>query len=295
MARSRGGRAPRCRGSLTPSAAPRGAPLESPVAFLCIPQSFGYAFMAGLNPLQGLYSNATAAIPAAALASSRYLQVRSRQAVLACSMLVARAPHERVTPCPQCGCVALAALITGGTVTGLGLAPGSAEFGAAATLLALMVGAVRLSLGLLRGGVVVGMMPPSVLDGFTVGAVWLVFAAQFQSIVGAAPPAGMHFISGAFWLMFRPHVWHLGPITVALITMACILGGRRISPFFPGAVVAAAIGAPTRPYPPSAITCAQTPPSHTLLAPVPLQRARSRRSASRSAPRWARCRPACRT
>jgi MFS superfamily sulfate permease-like transporter len=41
-----------------------------------------------------------------------------------------------------------------------------------------MVGAVRIALSLMRCGSLMSLVPPSVLDGFTLGAVWLVFATQ---------------------------------------------------------------------------------------------------------------------
>ena len=185
------------------------------VAFVCIPQSLAYASLAQLSPTQGLHSNAVAPFGAAPLASSKYL---------------------------QSGAVALSSLLTGAALTGINLVPGTADFAAAASVLAAVVGCVRVAMGLLRGGTLIQLLPQTVLDGFVLGACWLVLATQMPVILGAAPPPGMHFISGAFWLLARPWLWQPGCILTAVATVGCLLGGKRIHPLFPGAVVATLLG-----------------------------------------------------
>jgi SulP family sulfate permease len=137
---------------------------------------------------------------AAALASSRYLQT---------------------------GCTALSSLLAGSALLAAGLAQGTPEFGAAAALLALLVGASRVLLGALNGGALVDQMPHTVLEGFTLGAVWLVAATQLPVMLGAAPPPGMHYLAAAAWLLVRPQLWQLGTLATAAVTVACLLGGRR--------------------------------------------------------------------
>ena len=185
------------------------------VAFVCIPQSLAYASLAQLSPTQGLHSNAIAPFGAAPVASSKYL---------------------------QSGAVALSSLLTGAALTGISLIPGTADFAAAASVLAAVVGVVRVAMGLLRGGTLIQLLPQTVLDGFVLGAVWLVAATQIPVIVGASPPPGMHFISGAFWLLARPWMWQPGCVITAGATVGCLLGGKRIHPLFPGAVVATLLG-----------------------------------------------------
>jgi SulP family sulfate permease len=185
------------------------------VAFVCIPQSLAYAGLAQLSPTQGLHSNAIAPFGAAPLASSKYL---------------------------QSGAVALSSLLTGAALTGINLVPGTPDFAAAASVLAAVVGCVRVAMGLLRGGTLIQLLPQTVLDGFVLGACWLVLATQVPVILGAAPPPGMHFISGAFWLLARPWLWQPGCIVTAAATVGCLLGGKRIHPLFPGAVVATLLG-----------------------------------------------------
>lgn len=215
------------------------------VAFVTVPQSLAYAALAGVNATQGafprsdsslekgretaacepppdaetppgLYTNAVCSVPAAALSPSRYLQT---------------------------GAVAMTSLLTCGCLTALGLVPHTADFAAAAALLAAVVGVARLVLGATRlGQPLVGCLPRAVLDGFGWGVVLLVAAAQVPAICGVPPPAGAHFISAAVTVLSRPAAWAPGTLAVAGLTAACLLGGKRIHPLFPGAIVATCIG-----------------------------------------------------
>lgn len=142
-----------------------------------------------------------------------------------------------------------------------------------------MAGIARIALGLCRGGSLLTLMPPTasalpslpgpsesslsplpsrvlscdapshasrpaqVLDGFTLGAVWLVFTTQFPHVMGLAPPSGMHYVQAALWILLHPLQWDLGALWVALVTVVCLQGGKKISPLFPGALVALALGA----------------------------------------------------
>jgi SulP family sulfate permease len=196
----------------------------------------------------GLHATAVCSFPAAALASSRYLQT---------------------------GCVAMTSLLAAGALAGAGLTPGTVAYAAAAPLLALIVGASRVALAALNGGALLARIPPAVLDGFTLGVVWLVFATQLPVCLGVAVPraAAAHFVTSASWALLRPALWHWGTIVTAGATAACLLLGkrcaasacmrtraasldrsltlthilclpplRRLHPVFPGAIVACVLG-----------------------------------------------------
>ncbi|MFQ5555632.1 MAG: SulP family inorganic anion transporter, partial [Acidimicrobiia bacterium] len=96
------------------------------VAVILVPQALAYAEIAGMPPYIGLYAAAVPTIAAAFLASSRYLQT---------------------------GPVAMTSLLTFGALSTMAV-PGSSAYVALGVLLALVVGATRLALGLFRGGVV---------------------------------------------------------------------------------------------------------------------------------------------
>jgi MFS superfamily sulfate permease-like transporter len=149
-----------------------------------------------------LHATAVCSFPAAALASSRYLQT---------------------------GCVAMTSLLAAGALAGAGLTPGTAAYAAAAPLLALIVGASRVALAALNGGALLARIPPAVLDGFTLGVVWLVFATQLPVCLGVAVPraAATHFVTSASWALLRPALWQWGTIATAAATAACLLLGKR--------------------------------------------------------------------
>lgn len=179
------------------------------VAILLIPQALAYAEIAGVPPYYGLYAAALPPIAAAFAASSRHLQT---------------------------GPVAMTALLTFGALSVIA-EPGSPEYVELAILLALIVGILRLGLGLLRAGVVAYLMSQPVLLGFTSAAAILITASQIPTVLGVqGGSAGLlHNAWDALWAFGE---WDPATIGFAVFTAAMIEGGRRLGPRFPGVVVA---------------------------------------------------------
>jgi SulP family sulfate permease len=183
------------------------------VAFVLAPQSMAYAELAGLPAHVGLYAAAFPPIAAALFASSPYLQT---------------------------GPVALTSLLTLGALSTLA-APGSQLYLALAPLLALVVGVGRIIVGMLREGRVSYLMSRPVLQGFTVAAALLVIATQLPGALGVAPPdPGV--LARATWAMSHPGSWEVASIGLAGGTAALILGGKRLHPRLPGALLATMAG-----------------------------------------------------
>ncbi len=183
------------------------------VAFILIPQSLAYAEIAGLPAYFGLYAATAAPIAASFWASSRYLQT---------------------------GPVAMTSLLTFGALTA-SATPGTSEYIEQALLLALIVGVVRIVLGLMRGGALAYLMSQPMLVGFTSAAAILIIASQL--------PTGLGVASGEDGLLQRaldaatqPGEWHWIGIGLALATAAVVLGGRRLHRLFPGVLIAVVIG-----------------------------------------------------
>lgn len=183
------------------------------VALVLIPQAMAYADLAGLPPVHGLYAGAVAPILAAPFASSRFLQT---------------------------GPTALTCLLTLG---GLGtlFAPYSSSYVAAAALLALLVGVVRIAIGLLRGGAIARVLSEPVLRGFTLGAAVLIGGSQISAAFGAPTPEGGVVLRAARTLA-DPASWTPGAVVLTVVTIALMRGGKRIHPLFPGVLVAAVLG-----------------------------------------------------
>ena len=162
-----------------------------------------------MPPVRGLYAAALPPLLAAVFASSPWLQT---------------------------GPVALTALLTFGALAAR-TTPGSDEYIAEAALLALIVGASRLAIGLLRAGAVTYLMSHAVLRGFTLGAALLIGASQIPSILGASPQLE-GILARAGVSLLTPELWNWEAIGFAGLTMALIVGGRLIHSLFPGLLVA---------------------------------------------------------
>jgi len=185
------------------------------VALVLIPQSLAYAELAGMPAYRGLFASTVPLLAAALLASSPYLQT---------------------------GPVAITSLLTLAALSGHA-PPGSSEYVALGLLLALVVGITRVALGLLRGGVLAYLLSQPMLAGFMPAAAILIAAAQLPVALGSAAP-GDGLLADAAWALVHPASWQPSAMLLAATTLALMLGGRRVSPLFPGVLlaVAAAIG-----------------------------------------------------
>jgi len=126
------------------------------VTIMLIPQSLAYAMLAGLPPEMGLYASILPIIAYAALGTSRALAV---------------------------GPVAVVSLMTL-TAAGAIAPPGSAEFIAAALVLALLSGLFLLAMGVLRLGFLANLLSHPVVSGFITASGIIIATSQLKSILG---------------------------------------------------------------------------------------------------------------
>jgi SulP family sulfate permease len=184
------------------------------VAFVLVPQSLAYAQLAGLPPEHGLYAAALAPVAAAFIASSPYLQT---------------------------GPTAITSLFVLGAISAHAPA-GSPEFIALAALLAVLVGAWRLLLGLVRGGPLAYLMSQPVLLGFTAASGLLIMASQLPAVLGVSGDGGNPLFT-IVGVLREPVAWQWGAVAFAGVTVVAMVVGRRISPLFPAVflIVIAAI------------------------------------------------------
>jgi SulP family sulfate permease len=179
------------------------------VALVLIPQSLAYAEIAGVPPHVGLFASALPPLVAAPFMSSPYLQT---------------------------GPVALTSLLTFGAIAGLEEV-GTDAYVEAAALLAVIVGATRLLLGLLRMGAVAYLMSQPVLQGFTSAAAILIVSSQLPSMFGTVPETD-GVLERAWWTLTHPGDWSIAALVLAVLTIAAVLGLRRVHRLFPGVLVA---------------------------------------------------------
>jgi sulfate permease, SulP family len=181
------------------------------VALVLIPQSLAYAVLAGMPPQTGLIVGAVATIAAAPFVSSIWLQT---------------------------GPVAITSMLTAGALVGMaGTATG--EYVMLAALLALLVGVIRLLIGLLQAGALAYLMSQPVLVGFIPGAAIVIAASQLPAALGAAAPTPDAIVRDAVLALADPTGWDVTAIGLTVATLAVMLGARRIHPLVPGVLIAA--------------------------------------------------------
>jgi len=126
------------------------------VTIMLIPQSLAYALLAGLPPQVGLYASIAPLIAYALFGTSRTLAV---------------------------GPVAVISLMTA-TAVGAVAAQGSAEYVAAALILAMLSGAILLLMGLLRLGFLANLLSHPVVSGFITASGILIAVSQVKHLLG---------------------------------------------------------------------------------------------------------------
>jgi SulP family sulfate permease len=182
------------------------------VAVVAVPQSLAYAELAGMPPFHGLYAAALPPIAAALFASSPYLMT---------------------------GPVAVTALLAYGALANMAT-PGSPEYVTLGAALALLVGVVRVGLGLARAGWVAYLMSQPVLLGFVPAAALLIAASQTPSGLGVNdPPDYDSQVAQAAWALAHPSHWDTSALVITGATVGVILVGRWWRALFPGVLVCA--------------------------------------------------------
>jgi len=183
-------------------------------ALIVLPQGIAYAAIAGMPPAYGLYASIGPAIIGALFGSSWHL-VSGPTAPISIVVLSALAPLA---------------------------VPGSAQFVQLAITLGFLVGAIQLTLGLLRLGRLTDYISHGVVVGFTSGSALLIAASQIRQFFGLTMPASAMFFvtlsdafrSAASWSM---------PVTVTgAATLVTAILSRRFLPKLPHLVVGMVVG-----------------------------------------------------
>jgi SulP family sulfate permease len=189
---------------------PRDAIAGFSVALVVVPQSLAYAQLAGLPPGRGLYAASVPPLAAAPFGSSPYLQP---------------------------GPTAVSALLTFGALSPLATV-GSGRYIELAALLALMVGVIRVVVGLLRAGVLAYLLSQPLLLGFVPAAAILIIGSQFPAALGA-PVHGHHILWQAAWAVVHPGQWRLDATVVTVVAAALLVLSPRLHRLIPGVLIVA--------------------------------------------------------
>ncbi len=180
------------------------------VTMVVLPQTMAYAILGGLPPEVGLYSAAVASIVGALWGSSIQLQT---------------GPSNTV------------ALLTLAAITPL-TAIGTPAYLAAAGLLALLGGVLRLVMGLARLGLLVRFVSDAVIVGFTAGAGVLIAVNQLRDLLGLSLSSTAELVDTVQAIALNLNQVHLPSLAVGLLSIGLIVGVRRINKRIPGPLVA---------------------------------------------------------
>lgn len=185
------------------------------VAVVLLPQAIAYALIAELPPQTGLYTAIVAAIVGALWGSSYHLQTG---------------------PTNAASLVVLSSLV-------VVAAPGSPEFVLAAGLMAILVGVMKLVMGLFNIGFLVYFVADSVIVGFTAGAGVLIAVNQINPLLRLEASSQLSFFQTALTTWQQLPQTHWPSLGVGVLTLAIILFVRFRRPRWPNALISMTAGA----------------------------------------------------
>lgn len=185
------------------------------VGIMLIPQGMAYALLAGLPPIQGLYAATLPILLYAMLGTSRQLAVGP---VAMDSMLTA---------------VGVGAIAVSGTTNYLMLTG----------ILALLVGAIQLSAGVLRLGFLVNLLSRPVISGFSSAAALIIASSQLRHLLGVDLGKTSSFFGTVAAAIREIGSVNLYTFALGIGGMVLILGLRRVNRKIPAPlfVVAGAV------------------------------------------------------
>lgn len=183
------------------------------VGAMLVPQGMAYALLAGLPPEVGLYASTVPLLLYAIFGTSRQLAV---------------------------GPVAIVSLLSATTLASVA-DEGSAGYVAAAGLLALLVGAVHIVLGVARLGFLTRLLSHPVLVGFTSAAAFIIGASQVKHLLGVSLDDAEQFHETVWDLTQKASDAHGLTLAVGLGAIALMVGLKRWLPVLPGALVAVVV------------------------------------------------------
>jgi len=184
------------------------------VALVLIPQSMAYAQLAGLPAYYGLYAAFLPPMIASLFGSSRQLAT---------------------------GPVAVVSLMTAASLEPLASA-GSDAFIAYAVILALTVGVFQLLLGVLRLGLIVNFLSHPVVNGFTNAAAIIIATSQLSKLFGVYVDKASHHYETIIRVVESAfHYTHLPTLAMGILSIAIMVGLKRLNPRIPYVLVAVAV------------------------------------------------------
>ncbi|MCY3660064.1 MAG: SulP family inorganic anion transporter, partial [Caldilineaceae bacterium] len=173
---------------------------------ILIPQSIAYALIAGLPPEVGLYTAIVAPIAAALWGSSNHLHTGPTNAESLLVLMI---------------------------VSSVATSSDPIEFLLIAGLLTVLIGVMRLALGLLRAGFIINFISDAVMVGFTAGAGLLIITFQLSGLLGLDVERTFTFIDAARTLGQTWEGLHFVSLALGLGTVILIFALPQLHPRLP--------------------------------------------------------------
>ena len=180
------------------------------VALILVPQSMAYAQLAGLPVVYGLYAGFLPVIVASLWGSLRQLHT-GPTAMLSLMSAAALIPYA---------------------------AAGSETFIALSVMLALMVGILRMALGLFRLGMVVNFLSHPVIIGFTNAAALIIGLSQLNKLLNVPMPRSDWFLADLWVVLQQLGSTHWPTLVFGLGAFALIFLLQKRLPRLPGVLIA---------------------------------------------------------
>lgn len=166
-----------------------------------VPEGIGYAQLAGINPMFGIYAGMAPVALAAAFTGS-VLMMSTLTSAIALTM---------------------SGVLTSGNFS-------TDEVPQAVFTLSLLAGVLMTALGLLGLGKIVNFVSNAVMTGFVMGVAILITVGKFDDIFGYKPTGISNKVVEAFDILVHPGDWNLTTTAVGLATIVAAFGLKAIKP-----------------------------------------------------------------
>lgn len=184
------------------------------VAMILVPQSMAYATLAGLPVVYGLYAAALPVIIGSMWGSSRFLHT---------------------------GPVAMLSLLSAASLAPFAVA-GTEYFIQLSILLALMVGLMRLFLGLFRLGILMNFVSHPVMVGFTNAAALIIGLSLLNTFFNVPKPDTGAFLTDFVGVLGQLGFAHWPTVAFGVGTLVALIAMSRIMPKLPGVLIVVIAG-----------------------------------------------------
>ncbi len=179
------------------------------LAAICVPESMADAKLAAMPPITGLYAFLAGALGAVLFSTSRQLSI---------------GPDSTINPMIAVGVGSIVAL-------------SSPDYPARVVLLGLLVGLAVLVAGVARLGFLANLLSRPVMSGFLSGIGITVVVGQLHVLLGIPSVSGGTLASLAGLVRDLPST-NVLTLAIGLAVLVIVVGGERLGPRFPGALVA---------------------------------------------------------